>query len=65
MIELKWLKLLRATLSQEVIVVLDGVDEAEAAGWEMPRGLLPDTLPAKGHVDVITIQMLISIRGGR
>jgi AAA ATPase domain len=51
-LETAWLKLLRAKPSQEVIVVLDGVDEAEAAGWEVPRGLLPDTLPAKVHVVV-------------
>jgi hypothetical protein len=51
-LEAAWLQLLQAAPPQEVIVAIDGVDEAEAAGWEVPRGLLPHTLPANVHIVV-------------
>lgn len=47
-----WLTLLALPPARPVVVVLDGADEAEAAGWQVPPTLFPRQLPQHVHLVV-------------
>ena len=51
-LEAAWLGVLSLEPPRPVVIVVDGVDEADAEGWQVPRLLFPSTLPARVHVFV-------------
>ncbi|MCA2217997.1 ATP-binding protein [Jidongwangia harbinensis] len=45
-----WLRLLQGAPQNPVVIVIDGLDEAETAAWQVPKRLFPEPLLSGVHV---------------